>query len=238
MKKQERREKVERILLTVPRNIAAVWHDISKKLNRKIRDENHKIRKSAKVIMALLCVIVILSGNLISAYRKSEATKQQCASRIFYAMHNIVYELRHTMYTGEYTYSHSECVCKNLNTLGELVSIGEHQYATVFNRSSIRIYGTYDLTNAMGCAYTALHNYKPVASILYDGELSDNEFQFIEALYADLNAVYSLMLGPDELNRREDLRYEDIRKELNRFLQKWEDWSWSSDAPYHLLNQN
>ena len=78
---------------------------------------------------------------------------------------------------------------------------------------------------------------KPVASILYDGELLDNELQFIETLYIDLEAVYSTMLAEDGLNKRDDLRYDEIRKDLNPFLQKWLEWGRFGEAPYYLLNQ-
>lgn len=237
IKKQERREKIERVLFAIPRKIAAVWRCIIGKLDSKIRDENHKIRNSAKAIAALVCIVVILSGSLISAYRKSAITEQKCADGIFRAMHDIVYTLRNTMYTGEYTYGHSVEVCKNLMAMEELVSIGEYQYTSWFNKSSFRFSGVRDLIDAMGCTYSALHNGKNVASILYDGELSDDELQFIEALYTDLEAVYSTMLAEDGLNKRDDLRYDEIRKDLNPFLQKWLEWGWFGEAPYYLLYQ-
>lgn len=237
MKKQERREKIERVLFAVPWKIAAIWRSIIGKLTSKIRDENHKIRNSAKAIAALVCIVVILSGSLISAYHKSAITKQKCADGIFRSMHDIVYTLRNTMYTSEYTYGHSEEVCKNLMAMEALVSIGEHEYTSWYYKSSFRFSGFRDLIDAMGCTYSSLHNGKNVASILHDGELSDDEMYFIEALYIDLEAVYSTMLAEDGLNKRDDLRYDEIRNDLNPFLEKWYEWSWSGEAPYYLLNQ-
>ena len=154
-------------------------------------------------------------------------------------MHDIVYTLRNTMYTGEYTYGHSVEVCKNLMAMEELVSVGGHEYTSWYNKSKrfFRFSGFRDLIGAMGYTYSALHNGKIVASILYDGELSDDGMYFIEALYIDLEAVYSTMLAEDGLNKREDLRYDEICKDLNPFLQKWLEWGWFGEAPYYLLNQ-
>ena len=45
------------------------------------------------------------------------------------------------------------------------------------------------------------------------------------------------MLAEDGLNKRDDLRYDEIRKELNSFLEKWYEWGWFGEAPYYLLNQ-
>ncbi len=238
LQKQARREKVEDIVFALPRKLGAGWRWIRERVDRRIRDENKKVKKTVKLSVVFLMVCGILLNGLLNAERKFDKVQLGCAYDIFFAMHDVVYTLRNTVRTGEYTYGHSETMVRNLAIIDEANAMGEFIYHSTIRRGFDTFCGWKGLIDAVGCTYGSIHNGKRVGSILYDGMVSDKELEFLTLLLADLEEVYGIMLGEDGLNRRGDLDYPLIRKRLNQFAKKWGEWSVSvhSESPYDLLN--
>ncbi|MBE6598453.1 MAG: MerR family transcriptional regulator [Ruminococcaceae bacterium] len=237
LQNQAKREKIEDVVFAVPRKIGAGWRWLRGKVDSRIRDENNKVKKTVKLAAVFLLICGMLLNGVVIANDRISRAQDGCTGEIFYAMREVIYTLRNTMATGEYTHGHSEYVIKNLTVIDREAEVAEFLYYNTYRRRFSANLGLSDLINAMGCTYSAYINGTAVSSILYDGTVSEKEFEFIRALLSDIETVYSSMLDEDGLNMREDLEYDTVRKKLNRFLDKWDEWNPSGEAPWELLNR-
>ncbi len=237
LEKQARREKIEEVVFAVPRRIGAFFGRIGAGVSRRIRGEDNRVKGTVKLTAVFLLICGLLLNGLINNGRRFEKLQVVYTHELFNAMHDTVYTLRRAVASGEYTYVHSEKAIQNLTVIDKSAAMAAYLYHGEFAKGFYDPVSLTALTNALGNSYAANHNGAAVESILYDGVTTEKELRFIEALLADLEAVYGAMLDEDGLNLRKNLRYKDIRGQLNRFLQKWEHWEEESAAPYALLNR-
>lgn len=192
-----------------------------------------KSYKSVLIILAVLCAVL----GIITAVSFSRASeiKAYAAKTVFSALRSIDERLEYTVSSGKYTVRDSEIVRQSLYEIQTAVIAAEKLYA---NRIADGYQSLYDLADALGCSYIASHNDVSVESILYDGELGENELEFIRILSEDVNYILAPMLHEDGMNIKDDLSYGEIRQPLDKFIEKWGFWSWRSEAPYELLNSD
>lgn len=192
-----------------------------------------KLYKPALILLAVLCAVL----GIITAVSFSRAgeIKDYAAKTIFYALRSVDERLEYTVSSGKYTNRDSETVLQSLYEIQTAVTAAEKLYTS---RIADGYQSLYDLADALGCSYFASHNDVPVESVLYDGELGENELEFIRVLSEDVKYILAPLLHEDGMNIKDDLSYGEIRQPLDKFIEKWGFWSGRSEAPYELLNSD
>jgi len=210
----------------------------------KISDFFEQVKNKASVIFvplkkikmkSAICLVVIslLLFSLVSAHVKNVNMMNEAAYDIFHTLKEICSFLKFAYEQEKYDYQSSELVCTNIYKLSYTISFAESlHYKQILSSSSIR-----ELSTALGCRYAAIHTYENVEAILKDGKVSEKEYQFIKYLCNDIESLYTTMLSEDGTNPKKNLKYSQIRYDLKNFADKWGNWSWSSDAPYELLQK-
>jgi len=191
-----------------------------------------KFHKVLLAVLAALCVIFgIITANLLV---RTAEVKDTAAKTVFHSLRTLSERFDQVLLSKEYTIRDSETVLRALYEMDTAVTAAEELYArSVKNGNSFSA-----LADALGSSHFAMLNEVPVESILYDGELSENELEFITELAVDVHYLLIPMYREDGMNIRHDLSYSDVRASLEKFLEKWGFWSWSSDAPYELLESD
>ena len=191
-----------------------------------------KIHKITIVALAVLCAVLgMISANLLI---RTADVKKYAARTVFVSLRTMAERFDQVLLSEEYTVRDSETVLRALYEMETAVTAAEEFYShSIQNGNSFS-----DLADALGSSYSALHNDVPVESILYDGYPDENELEFITELAVDVHYLLIPMYGEDGMNIRHDLSYSEVRTSLEKFLEKWGYWSWSSDAPYELLESH
>lgn len=191
-----------------------------------------KFHKVITAVLAVLCVIFgIITANLLI---RTAEVKDTAAKTVFYSLRTLSERFDQVLLSKEYTIRDSEAVLRALYEMDTAVTTAEELYASsVKNGNSFSA-----LADALGSSHFAMLNDVPVESILYDGELDENELAFITELAVDVHYLLIPMYREDGMNIRHDLSYSEVRGSLEKFLEKWGFWSWSSDAPYELLESD
>jgi len=182
-------------------------------------------------IAALCAVFGIVSANLLI---HGANIKAFAAKTVFVSLRSIEERLDNTLLSKEYTVRDSETLLRALYELETAVTAAEKLYS---NPIDVGHHSLFDLADALGSSYSALHNDVSVESILYDGELDENELEFIKELAVDVYYLLLPMYGEDGMNIKDNLKYGEVRQPLGNFIKKWGFWAWSSDAPYELLDR-
>lgn len=177
----------------------------------------------------LAAAVIILSVCLGIMSSRVNELKNECVSDIFSSLNVIEERLAYIVYSEDYTCSDSEKLQSALGTIDSSVKAakklcGKEYYDSFF-----------DLQRSLGSYYSAEHNGINVQSVLFDGQLSENEQEFLKALHNDMEHLLKSMSN-DDGSKLSGLSFEDIESEISVFLRKWGEWSWNSEAPYDLLN--
>ncbi len=184
------------------------------------------------IFLAALCAVFgIVSANLLI---HGANIKAFAAKTVFVSLRSIEERLDNTLLSKEYTVRDSETLLRALYELETAVTAAEKLYS---NPIDVGYHSLFDLADALGSSYSALHNDVAVESILYDGELDENELEFITELAVDVYYLLLPMYGEDGMNIKDNLKYGEVRQPLGNFIKKWGFWAWSSDAPYELLDR-
>ena len=226
MEKQQKRERFAAVALAIPRKIASAFRHI----DTKIRDDDRKIKKTVLLTVIFTCILCVLTAALISAQKQIAAVKRDTAVTVFYTCKEIDRCLEYAIAARTYDARSAEIVCIELAEMENAILMTNSLY-TREHVGELR-----GVIHAMGCSYAAVHNNMPVESILYDGAVSEAEYAFLEALRADVRALYEPMLLGDGLNMRPDVSYDTIREDVRAFAQKWGDWR-AGETPYAWLNR-
>lgn len=193
------------------------------------------MKKFHKVLTAVLAVLCVIFGSITANLLvRTAEVKDTAAKTVFCSLRTLSERFDQVLLSKEYTIRDSEAVLRALYEMDTAVTAAEELYArSIKNGNSFSA-----LADALGSSHFALLNDVPVESVLYDGELDENELAFITELAVDVHYLLIPMYGEDGMNIGHDLSYSDVRASLEKFLEKWGFWSWSSDAPYELLESD
>lgn len=235
MEKQQKRDRFDAVAFAIPRKIAGGFRRMFGYINAKLRGEDQRIKKTVILTVVFTSILCVLTAVLVSSEMKAAAVKRSTASTVFHSLKEIDRCLEYAVLTGTYDARAAEKVGIYFSRMEGAIQTADQLYARGHARELRGV------INAVGCAYAAVHNNTWVESILYDGVVSEQEYAFLEALRADVCALYEPMLAEDGLNmRRGGVSYDEIREEVGEFTDKWGDWRVSSlggGAPYALLDR-
>jgi len=189
----------------------------------------------SKILLLFLALtVLILSVSLGVSYNHSADTQNACTRYILSSLRTLDETLGVVVSHGTCDEKQSEHLQYAFGTLDSITGTVEQLYPKP------TIYHPYnqwfrDLSKALGSYYAGEINNVPVEGILYDGEISEKELQFLTDLYTDLQTMIRPLFDTDGINWRDDLTYDDLRPLLAEFLTKWGCWYPFADAPYELL---
>lgn len=230
MEKQQKRERVAAVAFAIPRKIGVGFRHI----NSKIRDNDRKIKKTVILTVIFACILCVLTAALISSQKQIAAVKRNTAVTVFYSLKEVDRCLEYALRADAYDTQRAERISIYFSKMDGAIAAANALYT---QEQVPRLGG---LIDALGCSYAAVHNDMPVESILYDGVVSEEEYAFLEALRADVRALYEPMLLGDGLNMRPDVSYDTIRADVRAFAQKWGDrraYTLDGETPYAWLNR-
>ena len=186
-----------------------------------------------KIISIVLAVIIGVAGGLgTSAVIREKQLKSALASSCFFALRGLSQNLGSIETTGECPGQVSEEMQRNITSLGTAISV-----ANRFTQGHKQISGgVYDLARALG-TWTVSINNTEVAGILWDGEISAQELEFIGLLKADIDALLAPFYAEDGLNLRSGgIKWSELREPLGQFMQKWVTWNPAFGEHWRGLN--
>ena len=230
LKKQARKEVAEALILAIPRGIASLAATVRRKTDEK---HPHLRSRLKRAFLPILIAALLLSCLAVGTVR-TERIKEQYVREMFWALREASSLLKTVLVTQDYGQIQSERLLNHLVTLGTLLPLAE-AYSSPFSSTEPSSSMLLPLTNVLGCRYAVTVNDIPITAILYDGTVSESEWQFLAVLSRELSAVVEPLLDGDGLNIRDGLTLEAMHRALQPFLLRFGELSLSEDSPYRLL---
>lgn len=214
--KQDRRERAEDTLLTVPRRVGGFFGRIW-----------CRMRGVMICAVIFLAVAAVLCGNLIAANRRTKEIERACVNAVFSSVRELDYLLANVEQSGEYTAEYAARACLIVTQLTDAIEVAEGACG-----ESVNLTRRNDLAHFVGGYLKVTVNGNYIEGILCDGKLDEREARFLCELRADAKKITAPVTAEDGLNMRYSARYRDIRECATEFVDKWCDITLGEGCPY------